>query len=274
MRNYRKSSNSSARFHPKPCPYVQQPQIKSSKIAVERSVWALLLYPEAHSRPKPPVHQEASTFPRVWPLLYLTRCVQLEHYVKNCIHTAIVLDVAKNVRLRACRHWSVSRSTTCWLYNHGSWQSPWHTPRSRVKEALMSSLTNLSWHMDVKCCYHNRLLKTYWKYSDGHAATNTPRLEIMQMVCCPKFSVSSFKSLSPFYLIPLPSWRAHNVLSSHGHHLFLHLLNGNVRVDVCLGCFPIPATTAPKETRHGKVDLGLENTDKDCPWHRSSCSEV
>lgn len=96
----------------------------------------------------------------------------------------------------------------------------------------------------------------------------------MQMVCCPKFSVSSFKSLSPFYLIPLPSWRAHNVLSSHGHHLFLHLLNGNMRVDVCLRCFPIPATMTPKETSHGKVDLGLGNTDKDCPWHRSSCSKV
>lgn len=165
MRNYRKSSNSSARrFHPKPCPYVQQPQIKPSKIAAEGSVWALLLFPEAHSRPKPPVHQEASTFPLVWSLL--TRCVQLEHYVKNCIHMAIVLDVAKNVRLRACRHWSVPRSTTCWLHNHGSWQSPWHTPHSWVKEARMSSLTNLSWHMDVKYCYCNRLLKTYWKYSE------------------------------------------------------------------------------------------------------------
>lgn len=121
--NYRKSSNFSARrFHPKPYPYAQRPQIKPPKIAVERSVWALLLYPEAHSRPKPPVHQEASTFPLLWPLLYLARCVQLEHYVKKCVHTAIVLDVTKNARLRACRHWSVPQPTTCWLYNHGLWQ--------------------------------------------------------------------------------------------------------------------------------------------------------
>lgn len=52
-----------------------------------------------------------------------------------------------------------------------------------------------------------------------------------------------------------------------------YLLNGNLRVNVCLRCFPVPATIAPKETSHGKLDLGLEDTDNDCPWHRS-CSKV
>lgn len=52
------------------------------------------------------------------------------------------------------------------------------------------------------------------------------------------------------------------------------LLNGSTRVDVCLRWFPVPATIAHKEASHGKVDLGLEDTDKHCPWHRPSCSKV
>lgn len=197
--------------------HAQRHQIKPPETAVKRSV---CLYCSIWKHIRYQSYQDTRKLaPSLWcDLFYVLPDVCRWNTMDITVSTWQQRLMSQSAHLRVCRHYSVPQSITCWLYNHGTWQSLWYTTCSGVKEAIMFCLHKFdTWMLGVAIIKGSgELIRNTQRWTCGKMYTQTGNHAngLFPKIICE----------SPQFSVPLQ----------------LHLLNCSMGADVCLRYFPIP----------------------------------